>query len=438
LSIFVDGVKTTINIDASKSLGDILGEISDATGLNAEINNGKISISSSDGKNVKIGTTGDTTNFSSVMSLTAQPDGSYESSRAVSKINTSAKILDEASGFTGIEAGEFKIGGATFKIDENTTLNSLLSQINASTTANASAYWDSAKGELILTSKTEGAFNINIESLSGNFTDVLGFTINDDGVKGLNQDAQTLGDYAKISINGTEIISSSNLVTSDISGIKGLTLELKGVSKPDKNDVVTPAKVNVEQNTDELTSAIKNFVDNFNKLLSQIDAETAKDAALYGESSLNLIRNTLRTSVMSAVEGMDGFKTLAALGISTGAVGSLVSANTDKLQFDEEKFKKALTENPEAVKTLLVGDRGNAGVMGKLETIVKNATDSSNGYFAARGKSFDTEIKLKTTAITTTQAKVDVYKTQLEAKFAAMESMIAKLKNQFNGFTGGL
>ena len=55
-------------------------------------------------------------------------------------------------------------------------MSSLISQINESDTAQATAYWDDTTGKLTITSKKEGASYINIEAGTSNFTDVMGLT----------------------------------------------------------------------------------------------------------------------------------------------------------------------------------------------------------------------------------------------------------------------
>ena len=90
------------------------------------------------------------------------------------KANTATKLTSANSGFNQqITAGTFSIGSATFTIDDNTTLSSLISKINENKEAQATAYWDDTTGKLSITSKKEGASFINIEAGTSNFTDVI-------------------------------------------------------------------------------------------------------------------------------------------------------------------------------------------------------------------------------------------------------------------------
>jgi hypothetical protein len=110
--------------------------------------------------------------------LTKDPDlNKFSSSYAINEMNLNNKILGGTAGFSQVvTAGTFTIGGKEFTIDENTTLNSLISKINSSTDAGVNASFDSVTGKLILTSKQTGSFNINVENGTSNFLEVTGLT----------------------------------------------------------------------------------------------------------------------------------------------------------------------------------------------------------------------------------------------------------------------
>ena len=432
LSLYVDGEKKEITVEDDDTVDDILKKIVKEGGttttrsdrypyeqiktndINATVQDGKIVISGNNGKEVVLGASSDESNFVKVMGLVKDSDtGAYESSSKISSVNTSSKMLEA---FNGLEAGTFKIGNAEFTIDENTTVKGLISKINSSEDAGVTAYWDASQSELVLTSKTEGAFNINIESVSGNFTDLFGFTETKNGVTKLNN--QQLGDYAELTINGTTVISSSNTVTSEISGIEGLTLTLNGVSKADDSGTINPSTVKVEQDSDALLEAVKSFVTAYNETIANIDDNTAYGDALYGDSALTSLRTNLRrTATASIDEGT--MKLLSDIGISTGkANNSTSTTSVNTLEIDEDKFKEALAKNPEAVKELLVGDNKgtstSGGVMNKLEKIVEDSLEVSTGYFDAKSKSLSSKIKTLENSITSAQSRVDSYKSYLQ------------------------
>ena len=453
LSLYVDGEKKEINIEDADTVNDILDKIVDAGGttrtsgswsggtwnpptttnnVNATVQDGKIVISGNNGKEVVLGASSDESNFVKVMGLVKNADtGSYESSSKISSVNTSSKIMEA---FSGLKDGTFKIGNAEFTIDENTTIKGLISKINSSEDAGVSAYWDASQSELVLTSKTEGAFNINIEKGSSNFTDMFGFTETKNGVTKLKD--QQLGDYAELTINGTTLISSSNTVTSEISGIEGLTLTLNSVSKADESGTINPSTVKVEQDSDALLDAAKSFVTAYNEAISNIDDNTSYGDALYGDSALTSLRTNLRRTATASID--DGtMKLLSDIGITTGkANNSTSTTGVNTLQIDEDKFKEALAKNPEAVKSLLVGDNKgtstSGGVMNKLEKIVEDSLDVSTGYFDAKSKSLSSKIKSLENSITSAQSRVDAYQARLEKQFSNMEQIISSIQSSYS------
>ncbi len=438
-SVFVDGKKNTVNIDEGDNLGNILDKLNQIEGVNASVENGKFVINAEEGKGIVIGSSSDEANFASVLGLIKDEEsGNYSSFSSISAISTSDKLAEVFG--EGVK-GTFTIGNQEFTVDENTSLKSLIGSINSKTDAGVNAYWDASAGQLVLKSKAEGAFNINIEAGTSDLTDILGFTaseVDGEGQKtsSLVQGTQVLGDYARLNINGTDIISSSNTVTSDISGIEGLTLTLHSVTKENDEGFKEPATVSVSQDSDTLLSAVKSFISSYNNAIETIDKNTASGETLYGETSLTSLRNNLRRNATAAVENTD-LKVLANIGISTGeATNSTDTSGVNKLQINEEKFKKALAENPDAVKQLLLGDNKglaeSGGVLNKLEKITEDALSASDGYFTMKSKTYDSQTRSIKTSIDAAQRKVDSYKSRLQKQFNNMEQIIASIQQSYS------
>ena len=442
-SVFVDGKKTEIEIEEDEKLGSIISKLNAIDGVNASMTDGKVSISAENDENIVIGSSSDEANFASVLGLVRDSEtGNYESYTSVSAVNTSDKLVDI---FGDSVKGTFTIGNEEFTVDDSTTLKSLIGSINAKADTGVNAYWDASAGGLVLKSKSDGAFNINIEAGTSDLTDKFGFTssvFDEEAGKynsSLVQSTQVLGDYAKLNINGTDVISSSNTVTSDISGIDGLTLTLKSVTKENDEGVKEATTVSVAQDTDSLISAVKSFIDSYNKTIETIDDKTSKNGALSGDTSLTNIRNSLRRTATSANANAE-LKVLANIGITTGSASNSVdTSGVNKLQLDEEKFKEALNNNPEAVKQLLIGDNkgteSSGGILNNIEKITEDSLTSTTGYFDNKAKSYTSQIDALKTSITNAQSKVDSYKERLQKQFANMEKAIASIQQSYTQFS---
>ena len=444
LSVYVDGTKTAINIEKDDTLGDLKTQLA-AAGVKADIDeNGVLVLSAyTEGSTVNIGATTDTSNFVSLIGLTKQEDGTYSSTNSLFKANTATKLISENSGFNEqITAGTFTIGNATFTIDEKTTLSSLISQINNSEEAQATANWDDTTGKLTITSKKEGASYINIEAGTSNFTDVMGLTTTERDADGnvvsskMYTDVQELGKNAMLTINGTSITSTSNTISSDISRIEGVTLNLKGVTKTEEDGSTKATKLEVGQDTSKLIDAVKGFVDAYNDVIAKVDQVTANGADLHGETSLTSLSRTLKNYATGSNSVNGGaFKLLSQLGISTGeADGNNLSTDTSSLKFDETAFKKALEEDPESVQSILAGENG---VLNMMENTVEMSLKASVGFFDVKQTTLDSDITKMEDKIKKQNKRIETYRTQLEDKFANMELMIAQMQQNYSAFLAG-
>ena len=444
LSVYVDGVKTTINIEDDDTVGDFKTQLA-AAGIRADIDTtGVLTLSAYNvGDEINIGSTTDSSNIISLLGLTKQTDGSYISTNSLYKANTSSKLTSGDSGFNQqITAGTFSIGNATFTIDENTTLSSLISQINNNEDAQANAYWDDTTGKLTITSKKEGASFINIEAGTSNFTDVMGLTTTQRDADGnvistkMLTGTQVLGQNAMLTINGTNIIATSNTISSDVSRIDGVTINLKDVTKPDENGTIKPTKLEVSQDVSGLIDAVKGFVDAYNKMVSKVDDVTANGADLHNETSLTSLTRTLKNYVTSSNDANGGvFKLLSQIGISTGkADGNNLSADTTSLEFDEDAFKKALEEDAESVTSILAGENG---VLSMMENTVEMSLKASVGFFDVKQGTLESDIKSTEERITKQKTRIETYRKQLQDKFSNMELVIAQMQQNYSNFMAG-
>ena len=437
LTAYVNGHKNSITIGEDDTVGDLKARMS-AAGIDMTIDEDGVLrfAAQNEGDTIHIGSTTDTSNFAALLGLDRLEDGTYASTNSVYKSSVSTQLIDENAGFNQvIKAGTFTIGTAEFTIDEGTTLSSLIAEINSNDEAQAYAFWDDATGKLCITSTKEGAAYINIEAGTSNFTDVMGLTNSEwdeDGnllASRMLISAQELGQNAIFSINGTSMTSTSNTVTSDISRLEGVTLNLKRANT--EEDGTTTLKVT--QDSDDLKEALKNFVSAYNNFIDEIDTVTAAGAEFHGESSLTSLKNTIRSYANGANDINGGiYKLLSDIGISTTSADSNnLSTDTNALYFDETKFMKALEENPDSVKALLSGDNS---IFSMMEDTVEQSLKAVNGFFDIKTTTIDSNIKKTSEKITKKSSSISTYKAQLEKKFQAMENMIASMQQNYQSF----
>lgn len=372
-----------------------------------------------------MGSNSDTANLTKAFSLLKNSEtGSYESFETLSIATSKDKLVD----ILGSDAkGTFKIGGQEFTIDDDTTFESLIKDINdKSSSSGVKAEFDGTNAQLVFTATTNGSFNINIEKGSSSFTDKMGYTQTDEnGVVSLKD--QELGSFAIFTLDGETRMSSSNTISSDITGIEGVTFNLKGVSNDD-NPTTT---IGVSQDTDDLVSALKSWIEQYNKTLDMVDEQTASDGALSGESSLENLRRSIRSGASAKQSGAGEYSLLAQIGISTGKASTDLSKLTDHLELDESKLKEALEKDPEGVKALLVGGKNSTGILTNMETTVDDSLKST-GYFTTRNNSLDREKTNLTSSATAENTRIEAYQARLQAQFQAMENMISKMQSAYS------
>ena len=449
MNFFVDGIKCTIQVNSEDSFADffakVSSEVANRTGLTLKAGflnkSGEIVVNPTDAENtgivafevegeheLVIGSTIDTTNFATIANLNKAGYNEVVGSRALYRVNVNSKITESGLFRDGdITEGTFKIGDAEFTIDSNTTLSSLIDQINKSQTAYATAYWDTLSGTMVIQSTLTGASLINIEAGTSNFTDILGFTEEKNGVSALVTDNQTLGKNAIISINGTKVTASSNVITSEVSKIKGLTINLKNVSE---GETVT---ITVERDDEAIYNAVSETIDAYNAMMEALNKELSNKETLGNQALLKLMRNNLKRLMTSSLTGDYYYKNLAAIGITTGVAQDSISLDVTALIIDKDQFLEALDTDDDAVKKLLVGTQANPGIFLQANNIVESSIKST-GYFNSMAESLTRSINNIEKKITQANEDIENYRAKLERNFQNMESAISSMQNSYSAF----
>lgn len=295
-------------------------------------------------------------------------------------------------------------------IEADDTLEDIVSKINATDTDTTASLIETVDGWRLQVSGTEtGADN------AVSFTET-GVTL------GLTNTVQTAQD-ALITVDGFNVQSSTNQVDS---AIPGVTLNLK-----EETDVDETITVNVTADSNTTRSKIQGLVDTYNSIVSMIRAENAYTGEakggnrLTGDSTLRSLQMQMGTMISSALEGLEGnFSSLAEIGISTDRTG--------QLSIDSTKFDEAMNQDAVGVAQILAGtaDGSAEGIADKLETLVDNFIDYSDGIITARVSGLNERIKQIDVSIGREETRVLSFEDRLRAQFTAMETMVNTLNSQ--------
>lgn len=334
------------------SLNDVIADINaSAIGVTASITNdaygrpGILTITSTQG-NISFGNGADTSNFLNATGLLTSASGATRASTSsIARLSLSEKLDQTSLNGGAPAAGDHFIKVNGVQIDYNAandSLTDIINRINASA-ANVTAKYDSLTDTIKIQDKATGALSLTVEDdgAGGNLAARLG----------LIGAPVTMGQNAEYAIDGGPPQGSA---TNTI-GYNGVSLTLSALTAG------TPVTVTVSQDAAAATTAVKEFITEFNNVMKAIDTATKADGSktnntsgpLSGDASLRQLKSDLRSIVTGAGVNLPGqYTTLSQLGISFGAVGSAIGT-TNTLQLDEAKFKAALAADPTAVQSAL-------------------------------------------------------------------------------------
>jgi flagellar capping protein FliD len=111
-----------------------------------------------------------------------------------------------------------------------------------------------------------------------------------------------------------------------------------------------PVTLSVGRTSENITKELTTFADTFNQMvdkmkeLTKFDPETNERGLLLGETTVQSIQSEMYASLNAAVAGGGKYRTLSSVGLTI--------ADEGKIKFDEEKFKTAYGDDPQAVQNL--------------------------------------------------------------------------------------
>lgn len=359
---------------------------------------------------------GATSSHENILTATAGPSaatGSYEI--IVESLATARK--DVSQGYASMDdlVGEgtiwFTVGGVTtpLSVPAGTTLAEFKDLINSNVEGvSASLINDGSGGNshyLVLRGDTEGSagdFSMLTTGLSGGIAPVMTNT--------------QAAEDARLVVDDIPVTASSNHVDDVISG---LTLDLH------QAEPGTAVTIQVETDSEEVEESVKALVDAYNDLFGFIKEQSGAEGDLHGHPALRSISSRLQNIFTSQLEnGLGSLTMLWEVGITTGEDRQLV--------WDPEKFRTALLADMAGVRDLFVEREGNPGKGYLINTAINDMTDSVSGLFKISTDALNSKIRSADQTIERYERGIESYRLNLQARFLAMERMVAQLQAQGN------
>ncbi|MBC9250418.1 hypothetical protein A9179_09055 [Pseudomonas alcaligenes] len=248
------------------------------------------------------------------------------------------------------------------------------------------------------------------------------------GAGGLINKAQS----AILYVDGLEVISDSNSVTTAIDGV---TLNL--ASAQTASDIAAGKTVDITIGMDKASvkSNIQKFVDAYNTLMSTASQLTAVVSvgedeapvagALVGDPTVRGLVSGLRSELVK-MTGTDGIGALASLGVTTQKDGTL--------KIDDTKLTTALDNNYDQVAEYFAGDDG---LMTRLDSNLNNYL-KSGGIFDQRTTSLQSTLSDIDDQREALDLRIEKVQERLVAQYTAMDQLVAQLQKTSESLTSQL
>lgn len=388
---------------------------------------------------------------------------------------------------------------------DNKTLNDLATAFSNSG-ANVQGGYDTVNDSFSLYNKTSGSANkIGLKATNETSKELLNklhLAIYDGQKNTLGSaitfetdkmNAEAVGTNAKATIDGKTYESDTNKLN-----VANVIYNFNGVSTKNADGTYQASTISVSQDTDKIVDNVKKFVETYNTLIdslntkyreekntdykpltkkqegemteSQIDKwnEKAKSGLLYHDNNIYSIISDMRESLYTKVDAVDtvltdskgnkySYNSMSSIGITS-------STNQGHITLDEEKLKKALTEDPDCVYQLFASDQDSTYISGSTNKNQSDTYTSKSDYlntgianrlynamttnisnlesYAGTSKETDDESYLgklitnMNTKMTSFQTLMKSYESKLYEKYDAMEVALSKLGTQLSYITG--
>ncbi|THB65292.1 MAG: flagellar hook protein [Gammaproteobacteria bacterium] len=205
--------------------------------------------------------------------------------------------------------------------------------------------------QLVITSDTgsDQSMEITVDDADDTDTDSSGLSMLAFNSSATNLEQVQAAEDALVSVNGLTVSSSSNTLTSVISGIS------IDITKADEDESVT---LSVENDTSGVKSLIEDFVETYNSFINTISEYNSYDAGgdgasgvLFGDAVLRTMTSEIRSLVSSSVDGLGTtISSLASIGISSRVYDGITDVEEGELpqlagmlEIDEDMLDNALS-----------------------------------------------------------------------------------------------
>lgn len=360
---------------------------------------------------------------------------------------------------------KIKINNEEMTFTGKDTVSSVIAKINSKTELNVQASFDELTGKFSISAKdlgSTGILDVQPPSAGDYLLDVFG--------KGATATITNVAaEDAVVVINGVKIdpAPKSNIIT-----YNGITMNLQAttassfVTNSDGTVTLTgdkPFTITTQSDPDKALETMKSFIEDYNKILDLFNTKvgeekyrsfqplTKEQRSAMSESDVKLWEEKAKSGLLKNDDILSGLTStmrnimgermgeLSNIGITGGKY-----FENGKIYLDEDKFKKAIINNPQQVSDLFQGTGAstNSSIFGKLYSemdtaMSKIAERAGTTKFSGDVNSIYKEesvmgkaLKGYTKEITALERRLSDMESRYYKQFTAMETAMSKYQSQ--------
>ena len=249
-------------------------------------------------------------------------------------------------------------------------------------------------------------------SISANNTGATTLKLIDDPTGAANNilTATNQGANAVFQLNGLPVSQSTNTVNGVVPGI---TFNILNTTQAGKS-----VTLSLQSDPSQLTSSLNSFVQNYNTLVDQVNAQVGPSAGLLsGDVMIRTIENDLRQ--VTTYQGTGSVKSLADLGVTLDATGHMSLDSTVIGNMTPSRLSRAFS---------YLGSSTTG--FGSLANQLTQLSDPVTGLIQMEENGFDTTNAQITAHISTLTDQVSKLQKSTSAQLQQADALAAQLQNQ--------
>lgn len=244
-------------------------------------------------------------------------------------------------------------------------------------------------------------------------------TVSSEGIDlGLRQSVR--GRDAVIAIGGGDGGASSIFRSAD--GVFDDAVE--GLSFTAKVKTDAPVTITVSEDYSKIESAVKRFVEQYNKLAEKLDeltffnAEDGSSGLLFGSGEALRIESSLGRLISGRFNASDALRSAAEVGIRLNENG--------RMDFDAAKLNAAIKKDSAQVEAFFTTEE--SGFVAKLDRVIDSLAGENNSLLLNRAESLSSQVDRNNQRIEGMNERLAGERDRLLKQYYAMEAAIAKLQ----------